>query len=479
LCSKKINPFYNNLPPGFKSFKKKKMKKEVSSYITLIYGLLLVAIILACNKKSQEIGPSPNAVKIGTKYLEPADSGTITNVTKQANTSEVPLAVMTNFIKEEANKMYFKANATEVKDLKTGNVVLFEGYALRKISSISEKDGQIIVATTKAKFGEYYKTAKINYVQKMKWTASNVRNAKVAIGGRLSAVTVNAKTNDLEFTGEVSGWKITLKITPEPGGAGRKLNMELSAEKEGKAKIKTKGFISDFEADSQIEVNAGRVTTMGQHNRNLNGEMDVKYTFLTMREALTFEIPLEFEQTILVSGVIPVTFKLKCVLKVFPEVASNSTTQAHLKVTYAGNQGFNFTNGNLVPDGILSQFNSQVIGETGSASSGIIGVGVGFEFPRLSVGVFGELVAPYIVHNTSVINYFESGLPFVPGPCNQTKLKIKGEMGVDLRFLGATISQSVDLYEREFKMEKEGSKCPGSSNARRAEAIAYLGLGCD
>ena len=439
--------------------------------IALIFMMISV---IACNKKATEVGPEPNAIKIGTKYIVPADKGGITNVVKQANTTEVKLAVMANFIKEEANKLYFNASATEVKNLKAGQVVLFEGYEIKKITSVAESGGQIVVTTTNAKFTDYYKSAKVTYNQKMSWTASALRKARVSIGGRQSAFKEIDNTNDLEFSGDYSGWNITLKLAPESSGDGRKLNMELDAKKEGIAKIVAKGFISDFIADSQLDVANGAASSYGHQNSNMNGEMNVKYTFLTLNNILTLEIPLEFERTILVEGVIPVTFKLKTVLKVFPEVAANSTCQSNLKLTYNGDQGFNYQARSLTPRGVLSGFEGALTGENGSASAGIVGVGVGLEFPRFSVGIFGDLVVPYMVNNTSVISYFESGLPFVPGPCNQTKLKLKGTVGVDMAFLGVTFSQNLDLYEREQKWETPGSKCPAPTSLKRAENITVL-----
>jgi hypothetical protein len=447
------------------------MKNHSNRTILII---LLALIVMACNKKATEIAPTPDAIKIGSKYIEPADKGFITNVVKQANTAEVKLTTMGNFIKEEGGKLYFKNSADEVKSLKPGSVVLFEGYALRKVTSIAEANGQIVVSATKAKFTEYYKSAKVTYNQKMDWSASSLRKARVNMGGKLSAFKENSATNALEFGGEIKGWKLSLKLSPEPNGSGQKLNIDLDAKKERVAKIVGKGYISDFEAQSQIDVANSQVNTYNHENSNLNGELDVKYTFLSMREAATIEIPLEFERTILVEGVIPVTFKLKCVLKVFPEIAQNSTCQAHLKLTYNGTQGFNYSSGGLAPRGIINDFEGIIQSETGSASSGIVGVGVGLEFPRFSIGLFGELIVPYIVNNTSVISYFESGLPFVPGPCNQTRLKLKGEVGVDMTFLGVKFTQKADLYEREKKFEKEGSKCPATDNSKRAEAIAQL-----
>ena len=249
----------------------------------------------------------------------------------------------------------------------------------------------------------------------------------------------------------------------------------MTAKKGNVAGIEVKGFISDFSAESDIDVSNSTVNSYNHEHNNLNGELEVKYAILTLSQISEMSIPLEISRTILVNGVIPVTFSLKCNLKVYPEVAANSTCQAHLKLTYNGTQGFNYNNRSLATAGTLAGFDVTRIGDTGSASAGIVGVGVGLEFPRFSIGIFHNLVVPYILNNTSVVSYFESGLPFVPGPCNQTTMKLKGVVGVDMSFFGLSYSGSRDLYERSTEFKTPGSKCPMPSSVRSVEKV-YLGL---
>ena len=375
-------------------------------HVLLLFAVSFLAV--NCKKDSGGVAPVNEIVTIAGEKLEYADEGEISNVVKQDNTAEVALEVMKSLESYDNSKLVFDGSPAEVKALKTGQVVLFEGNSLRKIISINESGGKTTVNTTNAKFNEYYKSAKVSFEKQMYWTPENIKNARFRVAdGKLRSVT--GTTDDgVEFSGELSGWKLNLKLTPE-GGGGRKLNVELTAKRGEVAGIEVKGFISDFSATSDIDMNNGNLDSYNHEHNDLNGELEVKYAFLSLSDIAQISIPLEISRTILVNGVIPVTFTLKCNLKVFPEIIENSTCQAHLKLTYNGTQGFTYNNRNIAAAGTLGGFDVTRIGDTGSASEGIVGVGVGLEFPRFQIGIFHSVVVPYILNNTSVTSYFESG----------------------------------------------------------------------
>ena len=449
------------------------MKNLMYSYKIKSLAIILLASILQieCNKKAKDPAPNAKILTIGSEKLEYADTGTVTNVVKQANTTEIKLDDMKAFEKGENGKLTFASSATSVKALKTGQVVLFEGYELKKISSVSESGGKIIVNTTDAKFTDYYKSAKIVYSKKMSWTESTIKNARFKVGGRMAAFSETRLDNGVEFSGTLAGFALSLKLTPEAGGGGRKLNVEMTARRGSVAGIEVKGFISDFSAESDIEVSDSQIDNYNHQHNNLNGELEVKYAILTLSEIAQISIPLEISRTILVNGVIPVTFALKCNLKVYPEVAENSTCQAHMKLTYNGNQGFTYNNRSVETAGTVAGFDVTLLGDTGSASAGIVGVGVGLEFPRFSIGIFHNLVVPYFLNNTSVVSYFESGLPGLPGPCNQTNMTLKGVVGVDMTFFNLSYSATQDLYEKKKEFKTAGSRCPEMTMPRVQQVL--------
>ena len=429
---------------------------------TLRYLLFcsLSIFVLNCGKGSGDVAPENEIVTIAGEKLEYADKGEISNVEKQTNTTEIGLSDMKTLESYDDSKMVFDGNPAVIAALESGKVVLFEGHSLRKIIAVSSAGGKTTVSTKPANFNEYYKSANVSFEKHMYWTASNLSNSGIRVAnGKLRAVT--GTEDGPEFSGTISGWELSLKLTPE-GGSGRKLNIEMTAKKGKAGLIEAKGFISDFSANSEMNVSDGNLDSYNHEHNNLNGELEVKYAILKMSEVAQISIPVEVSRTILVNGIIPVTFKLRCTLKVFPEVADNSTCQAHLKMTYDGSQGFSYSNRSIATAGTIRGFDVTRLGDTGSASDGIVGVGVGLEFPRFQIGVFGTVVVPYILNNTSVTSYFESGLPFVPGPCNQTIMKLKGVAGLDLSFFAASFKASKDLYEKKSEWKSPGSNCPAA-----------------
>jgi hypothetical protein len=439
------------------------MKKLIT--LSLILSLSLFGV--RCKKSGSDVIPEEKSINIGQNRLFEPDQGTVSNVVKQANTAEVPLETMTDkfeSFEKNTGQMIFKNSASELKSLKTGSVVLFTGHSLKKISSVTESGGKIIVKTTAAKFVDYYKSAKIAYKTNFQWNASTLASSRIQVNGDPNARVRHIEgTNEWSYKGKIGNWEMELKLAPESSGQNRKLGITLNGKRGNLGGVEFKGFISNFEIENNISVDNSRVTNYSETHTGTNGEIEAKYAFLSLaNEDQAFELPIDFFRTMIVHGVIPVTYRLRCVFKVFPQIAANSSSQANLKLTYSGSNGFNFQNNRLTPQATMANFNPSIIGDTGSASTGIVGVGVGLEFPRFEIGIFDTVVVPYMLLNTSIVNYFESGLPFMPGPCNRTRLTFKGVAGLEMSFLGANFKQEMTLFEKMQEYKTDGSRCPAS-----------------
>ncbi len=432
--------------------------------------LIIISASFGCSKK--EANPEINGIKIGDNQLIAPDKTTMTNVEIKPNTAEVPIETMINAFQsfdKNTGQLTFKSSAAELKDLKTGSVVQFSGYDIRKIQSVTESGGKIIVKTTAAKFIDYYKSAKIDYATKFNWSNSTIASANIGVQDngesfRLKYTEANAYANATSaytFEGKLKGFDIKLKLTPQTTGNDRRLDINLLAKKGNLAGIEFTGFLSNFDITSNIEVENSRATAYSEQHENVNGELDVKMAFVsTGSEDAAFEIPMDFYEVMLLTGGIPVTYRIKLNLKIYPQIAANSSSEANVKLKYSANNGFSYSNQSMLPRATLSSYTPSLSGNTGSASTGIVGVGVGLEFPRFEIGIFNTVVVPYMLINSSVVNYFESGLPYVPGPCNRTRLSIKAVAGLDLNFLGNTFQRDITLYEQTKSFKKEGSKCP-------------------
>jgi hypothetical protein len=440
------------------------MKKLIP--ITIILSFSVFGI--RCKKSGNDIIPAEKSITIGQNRLYEPDQGTVSNVVKQANTAEVPLETMTKSFEsfdKATGQMTFKSDASELKSLKTGSVVLFTGHSLKKISNVTESGGKIVVKTSAAKFVDYYKSAKIAYKTNFQWNASTLASSRIQVNGDPNARVRHIEgTNEWSYKGKIGNWEMELKLAPETSGENRKLAIQLNGKRGNLGGVEFKGFISNFEIENNISVDNSRVTNYSETHTGANGEIEAKYAFLSLaNEDAAFELPIDFFRTMIVHGVIPVTYRLRCVFKVYPQVSANSSSQANLKLTYSGTNGFNYQNNGLTPRATMTNFNPSIIGDTGSASTGIVGVGVGLEFPRFEIGIFDTVVVPYMLMNTSIVNYFESGLPFMPGPCNRTRLTFKGVAGLEMSFLGANFKQEMTLFEKMQEYKTEGSKCPTST----------------
>ncbi|NNM22411.1 MAG: hypothetical protein HKO54_02560 [Flavobacteriaceae bacterium] len=390
--------------------------------------------------------------------------------TMQENTNSVPASEVNHLeAYDEASGTYtFSRKAKSVKDLQPGTVVLFETHSLRKIKSVSEQNGKIVVETDFAKLTEYFKDAEINYSANVNWndpaTASHTKmsiGAPYAVMGHPLITSTTQVVHDnpySELKTSINGWKVTLKFTPIEGD---RLKIKITAKKGNVCSIVAEGFISDFQSTGNISIANGETQNFSYQNRGLRGEMEVKFSAVGLgSEIAILQIPAKLERTILVYGIIPVTLRLKANLKILPEVAVGSSSQVSMKFTYDSNMGFAFDGSKMNPIGNMSSENPEQTGDNNTATTGIAGMGVAVEFPRFEIGVLNTVVVPYIVLETTHSSYLSTGLLGGAPPCHLARLKYKGNAGVTMSFFGVgSIHNDYKLFEKTKKWTSEGSHC--------------------
>lgn len=421
----------------------------------LSFKLLLLSSIflfLSCGDSSSE-GTSEEVIIPEEETI---------NATKQENTTAIPKKTMADLesYDSESGSYVFDKGAKSVEDLKPGTVVLFEGHSLRKIKSVNKEDGKIKVETEFAKLTDYYKEAEISYSAPINWSEASTASTRVSYGQPIATLRPNALINDpnVELKTKLNGWDINLKLTPK---AGEKLEIELGAKKGNLCSIKAEGFISSFTSNANISISNGETTHFSYNNQGMRGEMEVKFAAVGLgSEIAILEIPATIEKTILVQGIIPVTFRLKANLKIYPEVAVGNSSQVSMKVNYNSNTGFSYSAGSLTTTGGVSDDNAEQTGDSNTAAPAIAGMGVGVEFPRFEIGILGNFVVPYMVLETHTSSYLSTGLAGGAPPCHMAKIRYKMHTGVTMNFLNvATIHNDYKIFEKEKKWEAPGSYC--------------------
>jgi hypothetical protein len=419
-------------------------------------------ITISCGEGKSDAGDTEGYIIPKTEHFK---------ATTKENTQAVPGSVMRSLesYDQETGTYVFAKNAGVIEDLKVGTVVLFETHSLRKIKSVTNKGGKIVVESEFARLTDYFKDAQIDYKADINWgdpvAASSTKmivGQPIAtminpINGMNSAAVTQAGVN-VKLNTTLKGWKIELKLAPE---AGSKLKIELTAKKENVCSIVAKGSISSFTSNLNISIIDGVTQNFSYSNNGIHAEMEVKFSAVGLgSEIAILQIPAKIERTILVYGVIPVTLRLKANLKIIPELAAGSSSQLSMKLSYTTNQGFTFNAGNLTPQGSVSGANPQQTGDSNTATMGIAGMGVTVEFPRFEIGIFDTLVVPYLVMSTTFSSYLNTGLLSATRPCHLARLKYKANAGVTMSLFGVlSINNDYKLFEHEKRWATANSFC--------------------
>jgi hypothetical protein len=151
---------------------------------------------------------------------------------------------------------------------------------------------------------------------------------------------------------------------------------------------------------------------------------------------------------ILVMINVKVLFVVNCV------VPMDGSAQVDVKFTYNSTAGIKYDGTEVSADASMGdQSMDKNVAQTGASSA--IGVNFGLAFPRLEIGIFDEVIVPYI--QTAFL--IGGDYTFGTHPCQQAKSQFIGACGVDFSFLGFEYSANKTLWQKEKVLLKSGD-CP-------------------
>lgn len=358
---------------------------------------------------------------------------------------------------QQSGQYVFGKNAPGVEDLKPGSFAFFRNHSVRKIISAKEENGKIIVKTAKCKFTDVFSDAHLHFREHYDWkdnSAAILEKFNLSFGNPVFAQDGGSSfSQNLSWEGTVRGYKVKIKLQPE---GGRKLNFDINIRKESKANISFKGFISDFDNETEVSVANSELQLFRSENSNLRGEVEAQFAAVELGDdGEMLNIPWTmFERPLLISG-IPFVFKIKANAKVFPAIPGGASSQGHMKFSYNGNTGFRYEGRRVNPEGNITAQTFEILGETLAAGAMGAGLGLGLEFPRFEIASLGEIVVPYFLMNT----YLDTQLDTYR-PCQMGNMKGKLVAGLSLSFFGASYNAEKELWKASKRWEREGSNCP-------------------
>jgi hypothetical protein len=387
-----------------------------------------------------------------TKVETTVTSDTVTYADNDTLVSE---SIANRIAKVESDKLVFDGNVN-VSSLPVGKPLMFPGKAVRRIREVKREGGKTVIYTDKANLNEVIKDADLKWNQGFNFSQmakSDLEKIKPMFGGTALAQT-ESSGNSLHFEGEIEGWDIEVDLSPN--SAQSRLDVTIDATKGGQARsrIHADGYISNFVSQGSLAYADSELQQFGYQEEGLNGRLHVIFAAVDLgSDTPLFNIPAEIAIPYNV-GPIFMQAKLKANVRVVPEVHGLASSQADVTVTYSADRGFNFEGGRVTPVGQLDDQNIAITGETVSAGTIAVGMGVGIEFPRLELAIMGETVVPYM----SLDNYTYTVYTPDP-PCQEGGMRQRAVIGLTAGFLGYSYSQETEIWKREQITELPNSHC--------------------
>lgn len=415
----------------------------------------------------------------GTCEEFPADSF-VFDVTYQDDAQLISAVIMDNELVEVSDDLAeyrFNTTASEIAALDVGDVVLFSGLSLRRVTDISEEDGEIVVTTENATLNELIRDGTVSWDYTVDFeelptpqvdpefedvfTLSEVESSAArALSDKQS---VSAKA--IKLSGQVNGWDTSFAVEPD----GDRLNVSMSFSRAiggvTVVSLTGKGWISKFRQCTSLTFMDGQLQNAETWTNDLRGQMEVKWaavnqgafigtdlTLLKIPVAIPFTVP---------AGPIPITLWLKANARLTAQLLfPNMSSQGSMKIVYSTSQGFGIEDSSLKPLGGPGSSDFSITGDTGSAGAVTVGFGAGLEFPRVEISILGTASA-FVSVDTFVAGFVEPGLPFTGlQPCQWGELTLKGQAGYQLSALGLPLlSDSKVLWKKEFIRFSKGEPC--------------------
>lgn len=468
------------------------MKRRILASLSIV-ALFALAIggmtphaAVAGNGTSSPSPAAPSLIYLPLIQTAGAAAATTTyDVTYTDNTAVIDSATVTNdliSVSDDQSLFRFKAGASKVEQLQPGQVVIFSGKALRKVVAVSQDGGDILVTTERATLDKAIKDGTVAWSYPVSWMnlpkasyaamLSQVEGSTLRMtsatgfgddglpraAGRSDGALHPADLPEVTWEGTVEGWDVVLKLqlTPE------RLNIDLSGDRTvggAKVAVSGKGWIGAFTQETFLTYEQSTPTKMTVKSTGLQSEMELKWAAVTpssetLTEILSFSIPAEIPIPFTV-GPIPVMLKVKAVLQVVPELrVDQASSGGSFKTTYRSDQGFAIENNVPGATGQIHTSDLSVSGPTSSAGFGPVGFGLGIEFPRLELAVFGATQA-FITVKTYSYSIFTT-----EPPCQMGGTTLLSKAGYNLNLLGFSLASGTeDLWEQKFVKYKDDKQC--------------------
>jgi hypothetical protein len=404
--------------------------------------LISVFIILIFNTCKKD-DPAPT----------PSNSSSVYNVTLTDKTVFIDsLAVQSLIHMDTAEHVYyFESSEPKIANLKVNDILLIYGVALRRVTSISQNGDETRVETAYATLNEAIRDGEISWNKKISFK-DGVRPVVLMNGKNIVSKSTSADEFEFEFSYGAYSYRIKFVFTDEKADVEFEITKELV--KPITAKFLATGSIQNFSSSTEMIFANSKLTKFGQKNSDITGDLTLNLTVAgSGRDDITFDFPVVLLKYPVMVGPIPVVINLKVLFVINCVVPVDGSAQVEVKFDYKSTTGIKYDGTTVSADASMGdQSMNKNKAQTGAASA--IGVNFGLAFPRIEIGVFDELIVPWI--QTAFL--IGGDYTFSPA-CQQAKSQFIGACGVDLSFAGFGYNAKKTLWQEEKVLLKSGD-CP-------------------
>ena len=302
---------------------------------------------------------------------------------------------------DEENHIYrFDADVIADADisLNVGEIMLIEGLALRKITSVSESNGEIEVETEFAALNEAFENLDINWQQTIEFTPDILANSTLEYDGKEYRPNKISDDGTIEYKGTFGNFEIEARMTPHHSEVEMSLLVKYDLGNSSGAML-THANVKGFEQETIIQIADHETREFSFNNLNMAGEIEMLFIFAGgVSNEQSFSPPQPAINIPFMVGPIPMRFRIGTIFVTEFGLGVNGTAQMKTTMTYDGDMGFQVTGAEFNPmaTGGIQNPNSEPAEGTAAAFSGRVHGQYGVAIPDISLRIFGVPAVAYL-----------------------------------------------------------------------------------
>lgn len=353
--------------------------------------------------------------------------------------------------------------------LSAGRVLLVEGAALRRITSVSEEDGRVVAETEDAALNELIESGTVAWELEVDFEDFQRASLVVAQPGANlwtegKTCTPNIQGTTVTFTCQIEDYEMTFQVAAEQESASITYQVTKNTPSGATASFTGTGTVSAFDHQAQFEYSNSTLESADYGNDNLQVDMEIALAAAGSGSSdLDFALPVAALKIPFSVGPIPmfIGIGLQVVASLDVPLEAQASATASAAYSYNGATGLTFEGSSAEATATVNGHDF-TDGEFDTASLfAPVDAQFGIAFPRISLNIFTQEIA-------WVQTGFTIGSRITFGPvCKSGYTRLLVDGGYDISLLGYTLAEGdTTLAERQRTASQDG--CAEASSLRAA-----------